>query len=324
MADAATATAAGGSVPAAATQPQKLDDLMLAMDVVDTLRHEERLVARELNEAAREAELVERLRSIYASQGLDVPDRIIHEGVKALRESRFVYTPPPPGLGRTMAYAWVNRGRWGRLAMAAAVVVIGFFIARELLVTGPERRAAEAQRIELSQTLPAGIDSALKEALGEAQVAAARTRAEQLASDGRAALARKDAEGARKALGELQTLTGQLRQTYELRIIARPGQPVGVFRVPDRNRAARNHYVIVDAVGPDGRPVSFPVTSEETNQTKSVSRWGVRVSEATWQGVGRDRNDDGIIQNNKVGEKRRGHLDVTYTMPVTGGAILEW
>ncbi len=72
MADSATA-AAQASTPAAATQPQKLDDLMLAMDVVDTLRHEERLVTRELNEAAREAELVERLRSIYASQASTFP-----------------------------------------------------------------------------------------------------------------------------------------------------------------------------------------------------------------------------------------------------------
>ena len=58
MADVTTAAAPMGVAP----QAQKLDDLMLAMDVVDTLRHEERLVSRELNEAARESELVERLR----------------------------------------------------------------------------------------------------------------------------------------------------------------------------------------------------------------------------------------------------------------------
>ena len=320
MADVTTAAAPMGVAPTT----QKLDDLMLAMDVVDTLRHEERLVSRELNEVARESELVERLRSIYASQGLDVPDHIIHEGVKALKESRFLYTPPPKSFGRTMAYAWVNRSRWGKMAVAAFVLIGGVFLGRELLVAGPERRAAEAQRIELTQTLPRDINTTLKEALTEAQAPTARARAEQLAADARAALARKDAVGAKKSAGDLQTLVAQLRQVYELRIIARPGQPVGVFRIPDRNRGARNHYVIVDAIGADGKPVSVPVTSEENNQTKPVSRWGVRVSEATWQGVGRDRNDDGIIQNNKVGEKRRGQLDVTYAMPVTGGASLEW
>jgi hypothetical protein len=320
MSDAAIPAAA----PKAAPQPQKLDDLMLAMDVVDTLRHEERLVARELNEAAREAELVERLRSIYASQGLDVPDHIIHEGVKALKESRFVYTPPPPSFARTMATLWVNRARWARTAGVALVLIAGFFVAREVFFAGPERRAAEAQRIEITQTIPRNIEAALKDALSQAQAPNARARAEQLAADGRSALARNDADAARMAVADLQALGATLRQTYELLIIARAGQPVGVFRVPDRNRNARNHYLIVDAIGPDGKPVSVPITSEETNQTRTVSRWGVRVSEATWQSVGRDRNDDGIIQRNKVGEKRRGQIDVDYTMPVTGGAILEW
>ena len=60
--------------------PAKLDDLMIAMDVVDTLRHRERLIERELNEEVREEQLVERLRALYKSQGLDVPDSVIARG----------------------------------------------------------------------------------------------------------------------------------------------------------------------------------------------------------------------------------------------------
>src|SRR4051794_26200209 len=93
------------------TRP-KLDDLMLSMDVVDTLRHQESLVTRELNEDQKEAELIERLRKIYRDQGIEVSDRIIQEGVKALKDSRFVYTPPKPGLGTTLATLYVQRGRY--------------------------------------------------------------------------------------------------------------------------------------------------------------------------------------------------------------------
>ncbi|NJO35162.1 MAG: hypothetical protein HC869_20695, partial [Rhodospirillales bacterium] len=46
-------------------KPQTLDDIMIAMDVVDTLRHREDLVRRELSEEDREAELIARLRKIY-------------------------------------------------------------------------------------------------------------------------------------------------------------------------------------------------------------------------------------------------------------------
>ena len=61
-----------------------LDDVMLAMDVVDTLRRRERMVARELDEHGRAEDLKQRLRRIYAQQGLDVPDHVIEQGVAAL------------------------------------------------------------------------------------------------------------------------------------------------------------------------------------------------------------------------------------------------
>src|SRR5262249_48557508 len=102
-----------GAVTAAppAPAPQKLDELMLAMDVGDTIRHGELLVERELEQGTRDDELRNRLREIYKGQGIEVPDSVIDEGIKALKDSRFVYVPPRPGLGVTIATMWVNRAR---------------------------------------------------------------------------------------------------------------------------------------------------------------------------------------------------------------------
>src|ERR671918_2826776 len=108
----------------ASTKPQTLDDLMMAMDVVDTLRHREKLVERELDTEGREAELMARLKEIYRQQGIEVPDRVLTDGVKALRESRFVYTPPPPGWKRTLFILWVRRGQIGTLAAAVAAAIL--------------------------------------------------------------------------------------------------------------------------------------------------------------------------------------------------------
>ena len=69
-------------------KPQKLDDIMLAMDVVDTLRHRALIVETELGADAREAAMIERLREIYAGQGIEVPENILRDGVKALEENR--------------------------------------------------------------------------------------------------------------------------------------------------------------------------------------------------------------------------------------------
>ncbi len=323
MADATTmAPAAAGA--AAAPGGGKLDDLMLAMDVVDTLRHQDDLVARELDDEGRETALVERLRKIYRDQGLDVPDSIIHEGVTALKDSRFVYTPPAPSLATTMARLWVNRSRIGAVVgVLVAAAGIAWF-AYDALVVAPERRAAENRRIELTDTLPQKLAGAHRDVLAEAKVDAAKTQGDQLLADGRSALARNDADGARKALAGMEALRAKLRQTYSLIVVSRPGEQSGVFRVPNRNTNARNHYVIVEAVGPDGQPIPMPITSEEDGSSRTVSKWGVRVSQAVFDGVRADKEDDGIIQRNRFGDKRRGMLDVDYAVPVQGGAITQW
>lgn len=328
MAETALASAPVAITPA---PPRNLDELMLAMDVVDTLRHQDNLVARELNEGEREAELLSRLRQIYHGQGIQVPDRVLLEGVEALKESRFVYTPPAPGLGTSLAKLWISRGRIGKgLLGAVAALGIGVGAYQVGVVQPAERRAIEQQaaaeraRVDLAERLPAALERAQEDALNEAKVPAARTRAEALASDGRAALNRRDAAGVQKAITDLETLRADLRRQYTLRIVSRPNEPSGVFRVPERNRNARNFYLVVEPVTPEGQVISLPVTSEENGRTATVSKWGVRVNEATFEQIRRDKSDDGIVQRNRVGEKRRGELDVTWLMPVIGGTILEW
>jgi hypothetical protein len=310
---------------------RSLDEVMLAMDVVDTLRHQENLVSRELSEEDRDTQLLQRLRDIYHGQGIEVPDRILQEGVQALKEHRFVYTPPGPSFARTVARAWVNRGRIGRRLLAAlALLGLGWGAYQFGVVEPARQRAAQEQaqelrnRIELTERLPAALEQGHEDVLREAQVPAARERADRLLADGKAAIARSDGEGARQAINDLEVLRADLRREYVLRIVSRPGEPTGVWRVPERNPAGRNYYLIVEAVAPDGRILSLPVTSEEDGRTVTASKWGIRVSEDVAMQVQRDRNDDGIVQRNRLGEKRRGQLDVSYLMPVLGGTITQW
>ncbi len=139
----------------AEAKPQTLDEVMLAMDVVDTLRHQDDIVAREMDEGRREIELIERLRSIYKSQGIEVPDEVIRQGVSAIKENRWVYTPPAPGLGVTLAKIWIARGRIGK-TVGAAFLALG--VATGGWWFGVEQpRRAEAARIErdLTEVQPA-------------------------------------------------------------------------------------------------------------------------------------------------------------------------
>ena len=305
-------------------QPQKLDDVMIAMDVVDTLRHREDLVARELNEEGREGDLLARLRQIYRDQGIDVPDQVLAEGVKALKDSRFVYAPPPPSWKRTWLTWWVRRESYGKRLAIAAGAVAALLIGYHLLVTRPAQLAAERERVEVTQTLPNQIRQAHADVLAVAADEAGKERAAAMLTEGERAIRLGDREAMTKIGAELTALRNEVTREYTLTIVSRRGESTGVWRRPPHGSQARNYYLIVEALAPDGSKLSLPIRNEETGATEVVSKFGVRVPEATFENVARDKRDDGIVQNNRFGVKRRGHLAVDYQMPFEGGFITRW
>ncbi len=312
------------STTTATAEKAPLDEVMLAMDVVDTLRHRQDLVQRELAGDAREKQLIEKLREIYQQQGIEVTDAVLMAGVKALDESRFVYTPPKPSLGVSLARLYVGRKKWGPAALAIALILVvglgGYFFAYR-----PYQEAqVEGARLELSEKLPAEMDALYQSIFEETKVQQAVTEAEQMRARGKSAAAEGNRAGAEQAIASLSGLREQLRQEYQLKIVNREGQKTGFWTFPEVNTAATNYYVVVEAVGTDNKPLTLPVTNEENGTTESVAIWGVRVPESTYRAVENDKKDDGILQRNILGLKEYGFLDVDYVMPVLGGAVTRW
>ena len=301
-----------------------LDDVMLAMDVVDTLRHRQDLVVRELDSESREKDLVEKLRDIYHNQGIEVPDSVLKEGVAALNESRFAYSPPKPGFGTTLARLYVGRKRWGPAALALGLLLVvglgGYFLAYRPYVAGQ----AEAARLELAERLPAQMVALYGTVFDETKVQQAATEAAAIRDRGKAAAAEGNRAGAERAISDLTALRDRLRLEDNLRIVSKTGAQSGFWTFPEINTEATNYYVVVEAIAPDGKALSLPILNEENNETETVSTWGVRVPESVYRSVEADKRDDGIIQRNIVGIKQFGFLDVDYTVPVLGGAVTRW
>ncbi|MCW5721518.1 MAG: hypothetical protein KIS86_10275 [Devosia sp.] len=301
-----------------------LDEVMLAMDVVDTLRHRQDLAIRELDGAAREAQLIARLRDIYHQQGIEVPDHILKEGVSALAESRFVYEPPAPGFGTTMARIYVGRKRWGKPVLAGLLALlvlgIGYFGVWRPYTAG---QAAQA-RIELTEGLPAQMDALRQTIFEETKVQQAVVQADALVARGKALANEGNRTGAEDAVERLTALRDQLRQEYVLRVVNRADVQSGFWTFPEINTDATNYYIVVEAIDPNGATLSLPILNEETGATETVAIWGVRVPESVYNAVAADKRDDGIIQANEVGRKSDGFLEVEYLMPVQGGAVTRW
>lgn len=403
-----------------------LDEVMLAMDVVDTLRHQHDLVEHVLGQDERDAELIAHIRRIYAEQGIEVSDAAIAEGVQALKKDRFAYRPRAHGFARRLALLYVDRGRWARrLAVVAGLGVAGWLalavpdwvesgqrasaVRTEVAhlrarLAQAQERLASAQRAQGVAGTPASatgralLEQARAEtdlagqALAQAQAAAPRldgaaTLADPVAveqllvpvrkplADAEQALQQAEArladlsglDGLEKALAaavstlsaanltptqqadvqvlhaqalqalsaadlalargridRLRELAAQVDLAYELRIVSRPNEQSGVWRHPQGNPNVRNYYIIVEAIGPDGRPVELPITSEEDQVQRRVSRFGIRVPQAVYDAVRDDKLDNGLIDEPVFAVKRRGDLEPVYRHRIAGGYITSW
>ena len=180
----------------------ELDEVMLAMDVVDTLRHQQSVVDRELGAEDHEQALIEKVRKIYAGQGLTVSDEVIAEGVRALREERFSYRPPQKSFQLTLARLYVNRGRWAKRGALVITALLAIVLVYQFAVVAPQKRARQQQQRALQEleAMPAKLADQRNRVLAEAHEDAARLQAEALYRDAMAAVSRQDSAAVDKGV----------------------------------------------------------------------------------------------------------------------------
>lgn len=301
-----------------------LNEVMLAMDVVDTLRHRQDLVTRELAGTNRKERLVERLRAIYKEQGIHVPDHILLEGVAALEEDRFVYVPTPPSLSRTLAQIYTSRSKWGKWFAGIGGVLalaIGAYFLAYLPYQSSQREAA---RIELSEVLPAQMQALYQSIFDETKVQTPVAEARVLLSRGQTFASQGDRAQTIAIIDDLTQIRDKLRQVYAIKVVNREGVRSGFWTFPEINRDATNYYIVVEALTKDGDVLSLDIENEETGKSENVNLWGLRVPQSVYNSIGDDKQDDGIIQRNLVGQKEFGYPEPNYLIPVSGGAVTRW
>jgi hypothetical protein len=300
----------------ATNDPRKLDDVLLAMDVVDTLRHRERLVDQELNAQAREEQLIARLKEIYGAQGIEVPDKILKDGVKALDEQRFVYKPPENSFSVKLAKLYVSRKRWLPAATTFTAAVIALVAGWQIFWAIPQASEWNKMPGEIAQLLKQGQDLAT-EPVVDAELAS-------VAAEGQRDVASNDHAGARTQVATLKDMNEKLQQDYDVRIVSRPGRATGIWRHSVKNPGEKNYYIIVEAVAPGGRVLTLPVANEETDTTERVTVWAQRVMKDTWDKIAAEKQASGVIMNDTLGHKERGKLEPTWDAPTPKGAITKW
>ena len=170
------------------------------------------------------------------------------------------------------------------IALAALVAVVRRLSCAR--VTRPARLAQEQARVEVTEVLPKQLRQAHADVLAVAADDAAKQKAAALLADGERAIRAGDKAAMIKPQRGTAALRDELTREYTLTIVSRTGESTGVWRRPPHGNQARNYYLIVEPLTPDGRKLSLPIRNEETGAVETVSKFGVRVPEATLRGRG--------------------------------------
>jgi hypothetical protein len=223
------------------------DNIMKAMDAVDSMRHRENVLDTELSVEERDRILLEKLRAAYTAQGVEVSEDILKKGVATLNEKRFVYEPMKSGWQRALATLYVRRGKYAKRALIASVVIgtliaVPTFISGQRTVARIEREAAEAKAFEriITKDLPDLLRFETERALRAAE--AAGSNDDQNADINRANASAKAAITARNeqlAKSEIAKITA-VTQKLDVVILGRKLASEAESLIKDATNAAKS------------------------------------------------------------------------------------
>lgn len=276
----------------------ELNEIMMAMDVVDTIRHQRSLVDRELGTEDHDQALIAKIRKIYADQGLEVSDDVIASGVKALREERFTYSPPKKSFQLILAYLYINRGRWatrGALLLAALLVV---YLVYQFAVVAPQKRSRQKAAHAINLRIDRQLDqiSVAKERLA---------RLNQSLTQAKEAGSRKSSAAARglfdRAARNISTAQEKVRALEKLEIKTRV----------DTDQAAKIADSLTDRL--DQRESLIGALSEHLNNAEKAA---VALSELKILPEKLKDQRDRVLSESRQNDARR-HAEKLYNDAMT-------
>jgi hypothetical protein len=121
-------------------------------------------------------------------------------------------------------------------------------------------------------------------------------------------------------------------EVYEVRIVTGEQQS-GVERYFTDEAGTRQpaHYVVVQAVAPDGEILPRRIRNSETGRTHTVSTWAERVPAVVFERIKQDKQSDGVLDETLFAVKQEGTDDLEVVLPgedgrpiQRGGQITDW
>ena len=201
-----------------------------ALEIIDRMRHEQTVIEENLNLPQRREAIAQKIRAHYQSNGIQVSQEMIDEGVRRFFDNRFTFEPPKPNLVQKallrMAFTYeraltVNKGRTISIVLfiiilAGMVAIAPYFIDgvlsmhySEIARSAKTLREDTANNVNRLDNLVANVDLASAPAF-EAAYQRIRDEYERIISESEASIPESFSEsqgglgGSQKKLEELE------------------------------------------------------------------------------------------------------------------------
>lgn len=213
---------------ASAKDSLTLSETLLAMDIADSIRHDDRMREFELTDVDRRNAAIERLRKAYEAQGDVIPDHVLERAITQMNEARFVHKGMAAGPRRLLWTAFVRRGRYGR-TMAASVAAIAvaygaWTFGYDQFVTKPRLEAERRLAVQIEEVIPRNLASTVEYAEGFAKRLGDEAALDRIASQRKAVeafLAAREAVEAERGIQVIRAVGLELKHREDgVRLVA--------------------------------------------------------------------------------------------------------
>jgi hypothetical protein len=301
--------------------PLGLAETLAILDAASTLRRERDQAARLLDDSASRADLEQRLLAAAAASGEPLGSAEVRAAIERYFDRLHAFEPAPAGWARTLALIYIQRRLWG-LFLAGALIWFGglyglfFWSGSPLSASGRLARNLAQGAAALAAEIGAARATPLTPAAGNLLSSLERRGRELLAEPAAA-----DRAPLAALVEEAKALRARLAESYELRIVSRPGEFSVVTRDYDGEGGKRlsGHYAIVEAVAADGRRLSLPVLDAEEQRLVQTSIWGEQIPADVYQRLADDKRADGVLDEQRFAIKQAGALEPELVLSGVGG-----
>ncbi len=309
------------TAPLVPEEDLSLHEMLQIMDVARAVREEQVTVEQQFEIDAVRARIRERLVAAQVETGEHATPAEIDTAIEVYFENLHVYRDPPGSWQTAIARLYVRRR--GLLAIGALLGAVGVSGWLMFSSTMPWSNANQAAR-----ALATAEDSArtqLGVLTGLAQDEESQQAVTQLATEFHAADAANDRVAIDAVSPQMVRLRTVLEEEYDIVIVSGTGRTSLVDRIWDApdGQSSTAFYAIVEARDRGGRILSRRIANAEGRETKSVTTWGEQIPKPVFDRLAADKTSDGILNETRFAEKKRGSQQERVTISGPDGKPLE-